>query len=778
MRVRRQPVTGWNDDVDILAPTIQVTPHQVQRQIDETTRELTDVVGMGGSISRAYSGGVQIRTGAGMEAVSGGVRRTQVEPDGDLFIGYDIDDPAGVSFAVFVNAQEYNTEDMEEGDLLIGDNSPDQSNVKWDASEGQFQFRAGTTVKSYMDTDGSLVVTLAEIGGFVVDGDSITADTGAVGLSSNTDEAFGDNIRFWAGDATAFNAPFLVTDSGYLQATDVNISGVITAISGEIGGWSISATKLESGHPGIVLDSANQVIKVGSWSGGNHIQIDGVNQRIRNSTFSSGASGFNIDTSTGDAEFNNLTARGELKTFLLTSSNQMAVAGNIIVSKDAGKLGADVTAIATTVNFGKALTVGDWIKIQGPDATGSNALEAMLVGSLVSGTTYNVTRNVDGSGANAWLKDTPFVVIGSNGTSRIELTAGASGSIQLITQGAAYGTTTVQASMSTVAGAITAGGGDVVLNSSGIQIANGATAVFSFEDVSGTHGNIVIGSDAANDLSIVNYARTPSGTISFFIKDTAGNNRRPLRILEDPANANVLQVDISPGSTSSKLSMGGEVVIWAQKDGVETVFNDGSYDIDERHEGATDANLFRLDGGLDAAAFGGAPASGVKLKVYGDLQVTGTLNAVSNWITVSKTIDEAVQNNTIQSDDALTFSMAANKKYRIRGRIWYTTPGAADFKYRFNYGSGSAPTINYLKHKYVAPLAAAETEQAVDVANPTATISVLSAGTINDPGYIEFDAIVHKENATHNFTFQWAQVTTTATNTTVKAGSYIEYQEM
>lgn len=166
MRTKRTPKPGWNDETENPQP---VTPNQIQKQIDESTKEINETVGMGGSLGRVASGGVRMKTGAGLEAVSGGIRRTQIEPDGDLFAGSDIDNPAGTSLAVFVNAQEYNTEEMEEGDILIGDNSADSSNVKWDASEGQFQFRLGTTVNVYMDTDGTLKagggdVTLDEFG--------------------------------------------------------------------------------------------------------------------------------------------------------------------------------------------------------------------------------------------------------------------------------------------------------------------------------------------------------------------------------------------------------------------------------------------------------------------------------------------------------------------------------------------------------------------------------------------------------------------------------------
>jgi hypothetical protein len=439
------------------------------------------------------------------------------------------------------------------------------------------------------------------IGGWVIGPDYIQAAGGLVGLQSTV--TGGDDIRIWAGHVSPNSSPFRVYESGKLYASNVEIEGTITAESGFIGGWEITATAFESTvlGIGIVLDSQNSIIQVGD-SAGTYIEIDGLNKRIRSSNFATGATGFNIDADTGDAEFNNITARGELKTFLLTSSNQMAVGGSIIVSQDSGKLGADVSSGATTVNFGKAMTTGDWIKIQGPDSAGSNALEWMLIGSNVSGFTYNVTRNVDGSGANNWLKDTPFVVIGASGDSRIEIVAGASGSIQLITQGAAWNTQTVQASMSTVAGAITAGGGDVTIDQFGLLFKN-QEGNLSFEDTANNIENIQIYSDGADALVLKNAVGNKS--VRFDIDDASHNVTGP--------------IFTAGGLVLDGLNTSTEISLLA---GTPTVFNESGIDIDLRIEGDTDANLFVADAGLDAIGMGGAAESGYKLKVTGNVNLS------------------------------------------------------------------------------------------------------------------------------------------------------------
>lgn len=157
MKRKHIPKSGWNDlettEVGV-STRLTVSQQEVQaRELREATKELTEKVGMQGSLKQINAGGVVVGPGLGVSAFEG-VKKSTIETDGDVFFGSDIGVPEGTSFAVFVNEQYYNAELMEEGDILIGNNSV--SNVKFDASEGQLQFRLGTTVNVYMDTDGSI----------------------------------------------------------------------------------------------------------------------------------------------------------------------------------------------------------------------------------------------------------------------------------------------------------------------------------------------------------------------------------------------------------------------------------------------------------------------------------------------------------------------------------------------------------------------------------------------------------------------------------------------
>ncbi len=123
----------------------------------------------------------------------------------------------------------------------------------------------------------------------------------------------------------------------------------------------------------------------------------------------------------------------ELDAVVFAINTVTLLGGWLFITKDEGTINADLTAVATTIDFGKAMTLNDFVLFRG-----LGQVEYVQVISLVSGTTYNVTRNLDGSGANAWPKGTPFAVLGQSGQGRIELNAYDTPRIQLITQGATY----------------------------------------------------------------------------------------------------------------------------------------------------------------------------------------------------------------------------------------------------------------------------------------------------------------------------------------------------
>lgn len=144
----------------------------------------------------------------------------------------------------------------------------------------------------------------------------------------------------------------------------------------------------------------------------------------------------------GSGNISSLSAGGQMASTLFASGTQTIFQNVLRITKSGGKLSTDVLSSDTSIDFGMAMTVGDWVVFEGSDANENQSLEWVLVGALSSGTRYDVTRNVDGSGANDWRADTPFAVIGKNGDYRIEIIAGATPSIKLIKQGASWNVVT------------------------------------------------------------------------------------------------------------------------------------------------------------------------------------------------------------------------------------------------------------------------------------------------------------------------------------------------
>ena len=74
-------------------------------------------------------------------------------------------------------------------------------------------------------------------------------------------------VRIWAGGGVPGSAPFRVDQEGNLVATKANITGTITATGGNIGGFNISTSSMESGSGNnAMLLSANLVRFTGSYS--------------------------------------------------------------------------------------------------------------------------------------------------------------------------------------------------------------------------------------------------------------------------------------------------------------------------------------------------------------------------------------------------------------------------------------------------------------------------------------------------------------------------------
>jgi len=123
----------------------------------------------------------------------------------------------------------------------------------------------------------------------------------------------------------------------------------------------------------------------------------------------------------------------ELDALVFAEQTITLVGGWLMICKDQGSLAADVASASSYMDFGKTMTIGDIVLLRS-----KGQVEYVKILSLFFGTLYRVTRNLDGSGANDWVKGTPFAVLGYNGTGRIELNAYDTPRLSVIKQGTTY----------------------------------------------------------------------------------------------------------------------------------------------------------------------------------------------------------------------------------------------------------------------------------------------------------------------------------------------------
>lgn len=180
---------------------IDQSVQQSQDLIDAALKEIQGVIGPHGSVSRLQAGGVNI-TRSGIGIYTDGVLKTTIDQQGNLLVGSDITSPSTTTLCAFVNDQIYNNESMGAGDLLIGDNTSTKANVKYDASAGKLEFRYGTTVNVYIDTDGTLK---AGAGVVTLDADGITIQGGS---------GDANKIKWVVGSNADFSASFLGNYTG------------------------------------------------------------------------------------------------------------------------------------------------------------------------------------------------------------------------------------------------------------------------------------------------------------------------------------------------------------------------------------------------------------------------------------------------------------------------------------------------------------------------------------------------------------------------------------
>lgn len=142
----------------------------------------------------------------------------------------------------------------------------------------------------------------------------------------------------------------------------------------------------------------------------------------------------------------------------------------------------------------------------------------------------------------------------------------------------------------------------------------------------------------------------------------------------------------------------------------------------------------------------------------------------SHWTTVTQAENATVNNSTAYQNSSLTFNVAANTKYHFRGMAFIDTGATADAKMQFT--GPASPTVLRIR---TATINAGATSFGNIRVETAFSQSRAMAGTGTNGAYVEFYGILHNGANAGSVMFQWGANALEAVNTTLRAGSYIEY---
>jgi hypothetical protein len=115
---------------------------------------------------------------------------------------------------------------------------------------------------------GVLKATSGTIGGWTLGATTLTGgaaildSTGAISIGTTNNVFKADSNGMWLGNATFGNAPFRVTNAGILFATGADITGRVSATTGNIGGWTVTPTSIRDSTEKLRLNASRPAIEI------------------------------------------------------------------------------------------------------------------------------------------------------------------------------------------------------------------------------------------------------------------------------------------------------------------------------------------------------------------------------------------------------------------------------------------------------------------------------------------------------------------------------------
>lgn len=196
--------------------------NEVEAKATNTGTALVD----GGRFKSLRTANLTLSDGIYIVNPATGYPTTKIEPTGEVYHGYNVDRHEGLSMGIWANRLKWNGETMEAGDVLMGDNSTNAANLKWNRVLKRLEFRGGQTVQAWVDTLGEIVAGGGSVylnsSGIVVQGDRIifkdapgTNTAGSIGGTAPGDGYYSAHVgvTLLANDATNSRMVEMVADS-------------------------------------------------------------------------------------------------------------------------------------------------------------------------------------------------------------------------------------------------------------------------------------------------------------------------------------------------------------------------------------------------------------------------------------------------------------------------------------------------------------------------------------------------------------------------------------
>lgn len=149
---------------------------------------------------------------------------------------------------------------------------------------------------------------------------------------------------------------------------------------------------------------------------------------------------------------------------------------------------------------------------------------------------------------------------------------------------------------------------------------------------------------------------------------------------------------------------------------------------------------------------------------------SGDWTDLGQWTRVVKSANTSRSSTTtLTADPDLTFSVEANERYMVRGRIQISAGATPDFKWGFAVPAGASLSGIYFAHEPndVTPI--------TGLVPPTSVPGVVPGSDTVTVGGVLFDFTSLVDSTSGSIALHWAQNSSSGTATQVLAGSYLEY---